>query len=133
MARVIRGPGHRDPALVLADLEKAREEQLAEVREELVELAGAIAKRAVLGALEADPAVVRELATQALARVRRATRITVRAHPEDVASLDGLDAKVVGDDTLGRGDCVVESELGGVDGRIEARVDRLVEALKGAP
>lgn len=132
MARVIRGPAHREPVEVLADLERARAQELDRVRDELAELAGSIAKRAVMNALEVDPSAVRALAKQALDRVRRATQITVRVHPSDREHLEGLDVACVEDASLAPGDCVVESELGAVDGRIEARVDRLVAALRGA-
>ncbi len=129
MARVIRGASRPDAVEVLASLERARSEALDALRAELVTLSGEVARRAVLDALEVDPARVEALADQALARVRRATQVTLRVCPADAPRVAGLDVEVLADPSLGPGDCVVESSLGEVDGRIEARIDRLLAAL----
>lgn len=131
MARVIRGLARRDPLDVLAALEAERARALEELRESLVGLATAIARRAVLDALTIEPDKVRALADQALERVSRDTRITLRIHPGDAPHLEDLDVALEEDASLSPGDCVVECGLGEVDGRLEARLERLAEALRG--
>jgi flagellar biosynthesis/type III secretory pathway protein FliH len=69
--------------------------------------------------------VVRE----GLERVRRASRVRVRVHPSDAAQLIELEAEVVEDPSITRGGCVVESELGEVDARLEVRLDALARAI----
>lgn len=119
-------------AAALISVEAAREAAVAEVRSSALAIASAIARRVVGDALAAEPERVRALVERATARVARARRISVRVHPEDVARLDGIDAAIVGDATLARGDCVVESDLGDVDGRVETQIARLLAALEGA-
>lgn len=112
-----------------AALEGARQATLEEARSATLELALAVAGHLVRDAIEADPARVRGLVEDALSRVRRATAVKVRVHPDDVGALSGLEAELVPDATLSRGDCVVTSELGEVDARLSVRLAALKRAL----
>lgn len=119
-------------AAAMVGVEAARREAIEEVRASVAELALALARRIVSDALAEDPSRIEGLVEDALSRVRRATRARVRVHPDDAARLGDLDFEVVADDTLEPGDCVVESDLGDVDARIETRLAALERALRDA-
>lgn len=111
-------------------LERERRAVLDETESSIATLALAVARRIVGDALEADPEHLRVLVDDALGRMRRASRIRVRVHPDDAAALHPpLPAEVLCDPTLTRGGCVVESELGEVDARLEVRLDALAQAI----
>ena len=69
-----------------------------------------------------------------LAPARRAKRVVLRLHPEDAPVIRASEAfsgaTVVEDDTLQRGDCVVDTELGVMDGTLRVRIEALQEALR---
>ena len=127
LERAAREAARAELAAAHLEVERARDQLLEETREEVGTLAIAVARRAIGIALEERPEHVRALVDEALTRVRRARQVRVRVHPEDARYLDGI--ALVTDDTLARGDCVVESELGEVDARIETRVEALARVL----
>jgi flagellar assembly protein FliH len=114
------------------EVERARQALLADAETTVATLALAIARRLVGEDLEAHPERVRALVLEALGRVRRATRARVRVHPSDAAQLVDLDVAIVADAAIERGGCMVESEIGNVDARLEARLDALARALASA-
>lgn len=114
------------------EVEAARRAAVAEVEDAVAALAVAVARRVVGEALEARPERVRALVREALSRVRRASRVRVRVHPADAEALADLPAELVPDEALARGDCVVDSDLGEVDARIEVRLEALRRALEDA-
>ena len=71
---------------------------------------------------------------EAVDRAAGARRILLRVHPRDADLLAGLpwlrSLELLEDETLSRGGCMVESEQGIVDGRIETRLDSLERALE---
>jgi flagellar biosynthesis/type III secretory pathway protein FliH len=75
-----------------------------------------------------------------LERMRRAETIEVHVHPEDAAALESetaLTARLglsgvltyVADENISRGGCVVHTNRGHVDARIETRLERLCAAI----
>ena len=119
-------------AAAMVGVETARREAIEEVRASVAELALALARRIVADALADDPSRIEALVQDALSRVRRASRTRVRVHPDGAGRLGALDVEVIADETLEPGDCVVESDLGDVDARIETRLDALERALRDA-
>ncbi|MDD9934153.1 MAG: FliH/SctL family protein [Myxococcales bacterium] len=107
-----------------------------------IEVALQAARRLVGDALEGDDGAVRDLVADLLARLRRARRVTIRIHPDDEDAARqalALDAQREGqtraltlesDPTLERGDCVLESDMGTIDARIETRIAALARALE---
>ena len=127
-----RAQARAEVAAAIVSVEAARREAVDAVHGRVAELSLAVARRVIGEALEADPAVVRAHARDALARVRRASVVTLRVHPDDRAHVEGLGAPIEEDASLSPGDCVVHSDLGDVDGRVETRIARLADALREA-
>lgn len=94
---------------------------------ELVRLALEIAKKVVQREVRVDREIVMTLARVALARLHSRANATVRLHPEDYAYVwshrEHLNSEgaleIVEDRTVGLGGCIVQSELGEIDARIE--------------
>lgn len=117
--------------------------KLAEqARADALEIAFQVARKILETELTASPQPLFALVRSAVRRVGEAREIAIRLCPQDAAALEagphtelGLTlAKVtiVADPALGRGDCVVESDLGTVDGRLSSRLAELKRSLAEA-
>jgi type III secretion protein L len=106
-------------------------------------LARKMAEKIIGHAVALNPAILSDIALQALAAAKvREGGIVLRVHPEDLAALEatrskwretissGLDVTLVADTSVGRLGCVVESDLGRVDARLETQLAALEQALR---
>ncbi|HZZ84409.1 MAG TPA: FliH/SctL family protein [Anaeromyxobacteraceae bacterium] len=139
--RAGREEGRAEAAALLLSAAAARDRLLEAAREELVELALAIAAKVLRRALASERDAVCELVGAALAEARGQGRVRVRLHPDDVVSAAehrgslaqaaGTEAlELVEDASLCRGDAVVETEAGLVDARVETQLAALRRALQ---
>jgi len=117
----------------------ARQALHAELAEQTREIALLAAQHIVQAELALEPERIAEIVTGLLARVRRAERAVVRAHPDDLPALarmreeHGLvHVELEPDATLARGGCVVATPIGTLDASVETRLDALRSALKKA-
>jgi type III secretion system HrpE/YscL family protein len=126
-----------DAARLLVEAARQRDRVLSQCREELARLAMAVAQRVIGDRVVQDASVVRHLVEQALHRARRAHRVSVHVHPDDapaaqeLARAAGASVTVQPDPTLKRGDCVLHTDAGDVDARIEVQLLALERALLG--
>jgi len=140
-----RAEGHADglaQSAALALSLRQREDRADEAAlDRTLALARLLAERLLGETLLASDVAVARLARSTLAEARGARRVVVRAHPQDAALLadataqfdpDGRVHAVVPDAALGRGDFVLETEVGTVDARLGAGLDRLTARLKEA-
>ena len=132
VAREEREAARAELAARFVSFERERRAALEGIEGSVSELALGVARRILGEAFDADPRRVRLLVDEALARVRRASAVSVRVHPADVDALRGIAAEVTPDSTLARGDCVISCELGEIDGRIEVRLEALAIAIADA-
>jgi flagellar biosynthesis/type III secretory pathway protein FliH len=89
--------------------------------------------------LRASPEKILFVVREILAEARGARRITLEANAEDakilagyaeLAAVPGASVDVCPSDDLRRGDVRVRTDLGDLDGRVEARLGRLLAALE---
>ncbi|WP_243047643.1 flagellar assembly protein FliH [Dyella sp. RRB7] len=105
---------------------------------ELARLAMTVARQVLAHELRTSPDLVVEAVRQAALALPSATgHLRVRLHPEDLALLRSLDVaesnwQLVGDASLQRGDCLLESERSRLDARVETRLAAVVDAVLGA-
>jgi flagellar assembly protein FliH len=108
----------------LADL---REQVATYAEHEMVQLAIEIAKKIVRREVTVDQEIVISLARVALSRLHNRALAAVHLHPDDYQfalshrerlSTSGT-IKLVEDPAIGRGGCLIETDLGDVDARIE--------------
>lgn len=107
---------------------------------DMVKLAFHIAQRLVGHAIEVRPEVVLDMVGKALVMARGRRQIVVKVNPEDYAQvetnrheyardLDGVPVYFEADPGLERGGCVIETEGGRIDARLQTQLDVLREAL----
>jgi len=77
--------------------------------------------------LTIEPAGLQRIVAAAIERYRSDTPLCVRTHPDDVVMLDGVTIDVRADNTLSRGDAVLELREGSIDLRLGVRLEQLLE------
>jgi flagellar biosynthesis/type III secretory pathway protein FliH len=125
-----------------AEGERAGAEARAAATALAAKLAAKMAEKIVGRAVDAAPALLGDIAGQALAASRaRGGRVKLRVHPDDVAALErdrarlharlaaGVELQLVADAAVGRYGCVVETAAGRVDARLDAQLAVLEQAL----
>jgi flagellar assembly protein FliH len=111
----------------LEELASLRLNIAAEAERDLTRLAIEIAKKVVHREVTLDNEVVMTLARIALSRVHNRTAATIHLHPDDFAYVNshcerlaaGHVLDLVEDRTISRGGCLVRTEMGDVDARID--------------
>jgi len=125
----------------LMKVELAKERFYKETEKEIIKLVMAVAEKVIGKIVEERPDVIRDVVRQALER-SIGDRITVRLNPFDYKTLvqeniefrDVLDRTkrlhFKEDDTIAKGGCIVETEVGTIDAQIETQLDAIRKALE---
>jgi flagellar assembly protein FliH len=124
----------------LMKLQKLREEFYDNAEPEVIKLVTTIAEKVIGRAVSENPDMIKSVVRQALEK-SLGDRITVRLNPEDyvvVMAADGEFKDVIDrtkrlafreDDTIEKGGCVVETEVGTIDAQIEVQLKAIRKAL----
>ncbi len=113
----------------------------ARAEEDLVRLAFEVARRLVHHTLETRPEVVVSMVKEAMKSARGRRTLVVSVHPEDldallgarrelVESVEGVPVHFEAAPDLERGDCVIETESGRIDARLNTQIAVLREGLR---
>lgn len=125
----------------LAELERKREQFFSTVEPEVVRLCIAVAEKVIGQIATENPTVVQQVVRQALER-SLGDRIIIRLNPEDhkVVIDEGYEFRDVldrtkrivfkEDDTIQKGGCVVETEVGTIDAQLETQLEAIRKALE---
>ena len=136
-----REEGRADIAAEVATIRAAELQRLTDAEDELRVLAVRIAEKILGRELEHGPAAVVDIVRTVLLAARARRRLRVRVHPEDVGPLESATARLtagltegttlalLADETVARGGCVVETEAGHLDGRIDVQLRAILRAL----
>ncbi|HET9822192.1 MAG TPA: FliH/SctL family protein [Burkholderiaceae bacterium] len=109
-----------------------------QIAEHVARTATELARQVVRHELTSHPQHVAQVAADAVQAVLLSARhLRVHVHPDDLPlvrsgaadALDGRAARLVGDATVSRGGCRVESDLGSVDASLEMRWAQAAAAL----
>lgn len=134
-----RGLAEAAATLVAARLTHQR--RLQGLENDVVTLALEIARKLLRHQVEAEPQAVARIYRQALEQVTMADAVMLRVNPEDLAALGDVATSVAGvlnepgglevvaDEAIERGGCVVETELGRIDARLETQLGAIERAL----
>jgi flagellar biosynthesis/type III secretory pathway protein FliH len=128
---------------VIEALKAARGEYdrlLRQAEPDMLELAFGLASRLVRAKIEVEPTLLQQLIYAVLEQVRGKRQVVVCVHPDDLALVESwrgaLSSQVEGaalyleaDERVGRGGCVVETEAGRVDGRLEVQLGVMRKAM----
>ncbi len=110
-------------------------------KKELKMLSVKIAEKIIGRALELDPEVINDIVSQAIRTLRQQKNVTVRCSEADYETLKKNEKEFLGmmgqsgildiipDPKLTRGGCMVESEVGIVDARLETQLKTLQKLL----
>ncbi len=118
-----------------------RDRWLADWEGTAVRLATSIAERLIRRRLELKPDLAHDMIKSALQLAAGSPQIKIKLHADDATLLGSHaaevvralaacgDAQIVPDNTLSRGSCVVETQHGTIDARLETLLDRIVSEL----
>jgi type III secretion protein L len=119
-----------------------RDRRLADSEPELVRLAVRIAEKIIGEELRLNPQAILSIARQCLQWLRRERSLMLRVSPAELSllreSIDSLrevagphrSIEVIGDPGIGPGGCIVESEYGVIDARLETQIRSMEEILQ---
>ncbi len=139
-----REAGLAEASALVALARALRARALDAARDDVVELAVDLARRVIGAELALRPEAVADVCAHALRLARRARDVVVRVHPDDLAAVTAARPALLeaagrsggvafqSDPDVGRGGCIVESELGRVDARLEPQLAAIEQALRSA-
>ena len=126
----------------LQHLNDLRRETHKHVEREVVELALAIAKKIVCHEVQTDRETVLCVAKEALSRVENPAKVKIKLNPSDLQFIEDTRLRLVEwlqnienvsiepDETITSGGCLVETNLGDIDARIEKQFQAVEESFK---
>jgi type III secretion system HrpE/YscL family protein len=136
-----RALGRAEFAAALVAVTRERERLLSALEPQAIDIAMQAARRLLGEELTLRPQLVAHSVRPLLARLRRARQVTLRVHPDDRAAIDAMLERFAGSDALPgslhvetdpaieRGGCVLISDIGTLDARVETQIDALTRAL----
>jgi flagellar assembly protein FliH len=131
------------PALeqTVIELQRARQDWLAEWERGAVQLTTAIAARVVRREIEKKPEISTELIREALELATGFGQVKIHLNPQDHTALGSqvqtlaadlanlAPADIIADDSVTAGGCRVETQFGSIDQQIESQLERIAEEL----
>jgi len=126
----------------VVQIENAKKELLLRTEREAVELALAIAKKVVWHEVRINGEVVINVVKAALKKVVDRKRIKIRLAPSDLQFLQDIKSQIpdleeefgtvifAEDESIMSGGCVIETNLGDIDARIEKQLQAVEEAFR---
>jgi flagellar biosynthesis/type III secretory pathway protein FliH len=137
-----REAGRAEVTEILVQAREDAEQIRAASKEAAIPIARRMAERIVGRALELHPSLIADIANQALVASRaRSGPVTLRLHPIDLAALESerprlaarlgsaLDLQLVPDENIAQGGCIVETNVGRLDARLDRQLDAIEKAL----
>ena len=128
----------------LLQLKNLRQDTYQKLEKEVVELALAIARKVICREIEVDKEVVVGVAREALTKIEDPGKITIKLNPSDlqfisetkyqlsemIGNIDNV--KLESEDSIQSGGCLVETDLGEIDARIEHQLQAVEESFRTA-
>lgn len=119
-----------------------RDRLLERTENAVLQLAVAIARRILRTELTARPEAMLDIVRTCLSQVKESTRVVVRVHPADEQILRTQEERLQeamgrfgawelrGDAQVSRGGCLIETDFGTLDGRVESQLEEIERALR---
>lgn len=123
------------------ELNEKREKWLNQWETAAIRLAAAIAAKVLHNAVELRPELCQINAREALKLAAGKTQVSMRMNPEDLAVLGNRvdllssalnwtgNIPIIPDPSIGRGGCIVQTEHGEIDARLDTQIDRIAQEL----
>ena len=113
------------------ELEKLRSFLYTQVEREVVKLSVEVAKKIVHREVQVDKEIIQTLVRVALSHVAEKSAVTVHLNPVDynyliaqraeLSQSEGRDISLLADKSIERGGCLIQTECGDIDARIEEK------------
>lgn len=128
--------------MVLAELDAAKKELYQDAEREAVELGLRIARKIVCHEVSVDHATIFRVLREAFKKVGDQKEIHVKIHPSDIQVINDAGFDVSGlskgkglvvlepGDGICRGECVIETDFGDIDARMESQLQTVEESLR---
>jgi flagellar assembly protein FliH len=123
----------------MLELEKLRSSLYLQVEREVVKLAVEVAKKIVHREIQVDKDIIQTLVRVALSHVAEKSAVTVHLSPQDYSHLlalrgelsqtEGRDISLLADKSIERGGCLIQTECGDIDARIEEKFREVEQAF----
>ena len=129
---------------VLLQLNNIRKETYRKIEKEVVELALAIARQVICQEITIDREIVVGVAREALAKVENPGRIKIKMSPSDLQFINETQSQLSNlvenidivtleaTESIQRGGCIIETDLGEIDARIEKQLLAVEESFRTA-
>ena len=119
---------------LLARARAATSEQTAAAENDLRTLAVRIAEKILARELALAPGAVVDIVRAALAAAANRTPLVVRVHPDDVEIVRAArpELTVHAEPAVARGGCLVDTEVGTIDARLDVQLAAIERALRAA-
>lgn len=128
----------------LLQLNNLRQATYQKIEKEVVDLALAIARKVICREIEVDKEVVVCVAREALAKVEDPGKINIKMNPSDlqlisetkhqfselIGNIDNVTLEA--EENIQSGGCVIETDLGEIDARIEKQLQAVEESFRNA-
>ena len=127
---------------LIQEIQTHQKDFFHQVEQYLLQLVFAMVEKIVVTVAPQQKEVIRHTVQRILEKAQLSGRIKFRVHPEDLKILQELEPEIrrnfpdvkelgfVGDAAITPGGCVVETDLGKLDGQIEAQLQEMVQQLK---
>ena len=126
-------------AEAILEVSKLRSSLFAQAEREVVKLAVEVAKKIIHREIQADPDIIQTLVRVALSHVAEKSAVTVHLSPVDysylleqraeLAQTEGRDISLLADKSIERGGCLIQTECGDIDARIEEKFREVEHAF----
>jgi len=123
----------------ILEVSKLRSTLYAQVEREVVKLAVEVAKKILHREIQADPDIIQTLVRVALSHVAEKSAVTVHLSPVDynhlleqraeLSQTEGRDISLLADKSIERGGCLIQTECGDIDARIEEKFREVEHAF----
>ncbi len=126
---------------LVSELAKLRKQIFIDSEREIVELALAIARRIICHEVTLNKNTVIDVTREALKEIEDHEKIKIRLKPEDLECFENADSNPIcnnenvtfeAEEKISSGGCVVETDAGAFDARIEKQLQAVEEALRAA-
>jgi flagellar assembly protein FliH len=141
-AERIRQEAEAESARLRAQAEEERRIRIHESEVEILKLAVEIAEKVITERISETPAAWMKMVQSAVEKVAGAKEVVLRVAPEDEEFIvlqlgtvreilsEAPPVRVVADSSLKKGDFVLQTDLGQVDGRIKEQLKKIAQALQ---
>ena len=123
----------------ILELGKLRSSLHAQVEHEVVKLAVEVAKKIVHREIQVDKDIIQTLIRVALGHVAEKSAVTIHLSPVDYSYLlekraelsqsEGRDISLLADKSIERGGCLIQTDCGDIDARIEEKFKEVEKAF----